>query len=592
MRTSLTLALLLACACRSREPAPSPLPSAAEAGANAAAIDAGAAAATTPDPARLLRQEGEALLARWLEAQNRGDHAAYAALYQPAHFQGIKRTASGKVRRYDGTGWVRDRKRMFEVGFKVAAEELAVETWLDADSKLKTGVISLRFLQRWEGGGYADHGIKVLQAWRDAKGAWRLVYEDLLNAEPGWARAADAVAALALTAPADDAAALALWTVVAPTGADYEDRLAAIPDDPAIRRPMARALLAAGNLACTETIDAGACGEEILEWAPLDPKADLASPCLRRRLALWAVDQLDDADIAGLTTALAGLVALKAPEIELPTAAFAALPAGADDVRLTLLAASADADREALAESEVAGLTTDAAIVTAATALHLDRAVERLDRTRHRGPLLAAIGDDKLEVATRVAIVDGFAGDGGKDVTAALVALASDGSCELAMLAAAALADRGDPSRLPSRPAASGSDADLQRVLCLVSHDRDLARRDARWRELLAPTVIERAITTNDFGDPDEAGDEADATDPDAPEGTIVTGGDGIGTTTNTWKTTARDALDLGGTLQAWAGCAGGCTDQGDFELVIARDERGRRWITEIIEKRWMGCPC
>jgi hypothetical protein len=591
MRTSLALALLLACACRSREPAPSSPPP-PEAGAAAAVIDAGAAAATAPDPARLLRQEGEALLARWLEAQHRGDHAAYAALYEPAHFQGIKRTASGKLRRYDGKGWVRDRRRMFEVGFKVAAEELAVETWLDADSKLKTGVISLRFLQRWEGGGYADHGIKVLQAWRDATGSWRLVYEDLLNAEPGWSRAADPVPALALTAPADDAAALALWAVVAPTGADYQDRLAAIPDQPAIRRPMARALLAAGDLACTETIDAGACGEEILEWAPLDPKAGLGDPCLRRRLALWAVDQLDDADIAGLAPALAGLVALPAPENELPAAAFAALPAGADDVRLVLLEAAAGAGREALAEAEVAGLASDAAVVTAATSMHLDSAVGRLERTRHRGELLAALADDKLEVATRVAIVDGFAGDASKDVTAALGALASDVSCELAMLAAAALADRGDPSRLPARPGAGGSDADLARVLCLVSHDRDPARREARWRELLAPTVIEREVTTNDFGDPDEADAEADATDPDAPEGTIVTGGESMGTTTNRWKTTARDALDLGGTLQAWAGCTGGCTDQGDFELVIARDERGRRWITEIIEKRWMGCPC
>jgi hypothetical protein len=591
MRTSLVLVLMLA-ACKSREPAPSPPPIIGDATA-AVSGDAGAIAAPAPvDPAAPLRAEGEALLARWLDAQNRGDHAAYVALYEPAHFKGIKRTSSGKVRSYDGKGWAKDRKRMFEVGFKVAAEELAVETWLDADSKLKSGVISLRFLQRWEGGGYADHGIKVLQAWKDAKGAWRIVYEDLLNAEPGWSRAADAVAPLALSAPADDAAALALWKVVAPTGADYEDRLAAIPADEAIRRPMARALLAEGNVACDKVIDAGACGEEILEFEPLDPKADLGAPCLRRRLALWSIDQLEPADVTGLGEALAGLVALKEPETELPAAAFAALPAGNDELRLTLLAAAIDADRAALAETESAGLTGDAAIVTAATTLHLDAAVARLDEKRHRGLLLAALADDTLEVATRVAIVDDFAGDTGKDVVAALTALAADTSCELAMTAAVALAERGDPSRLPSRPGASGDDADLERALCLISHDPDPARREARWRELLAPKVIVRAITSNDFGDAEEEGDEADPSDPDAAEGTIVSRGEHIGSTTNQWETKERDAVELGGTFQAWAGCTGGCTDQGDFELVIARDERGRRWITEIIEKRWIGCPC
>src|SRR4029079_4561893 len=46
----------------------------------------------------------------------------------------------------------------------------------------------------------------------------------------------------------DDASALALWHRIAPTGADWEDKVHEIPSGPA--RPLAIALLRGGNVTC------------------------------------------------------------------------------------------------------------------------------------------------------------------------------------------------------------------------------------------------------------------------------------------------------------------------------------------------------
>src|SRR5215210_4357281 len=81
-----------------------------------AAIDAGAAARAAAgaavnapvnapvnaiDDVASLRREGESLLARWLDVQNKGDVTGYQALYEPRHFRGIKRTSAGKVKTLD-----------------------------------------------------------------------------------------------------------------------------------------------------------------------------------------------------------------------------------------------------------------------------------------------------------------------------------------------------------------------------------------------------------------------------------------------------------------------------------------------------------
>jgi len=599
MRTALRsiapwLALALAAGCKEKAQEKGAV---AAAGTTAAKPSGSAPAAAAPAPGAVVVAEAQAFLDRWLAAQNGGDFAAYAAMYDTRNFRGLKRTHGGKVKSYDGAGWARDRKRMFDKGFTVAAEEVEIETWLDPGSKLKNDVASIRFLQRWKGGGYADHGTKVLQLWRDAQRAWHIVYEDLLNSEPGWNRAAGDVADLALAPPADDAAALALWAKLAPTGADYTDKLAAIPDDPKVARPMAIALLRGGDFECKKVVDAGSCGEEILEFEPLEPTAGFDDPCLRRRLAPWALEHLTPADVVALADELEGLVRLPPPEDDLPKAAFAVIPAGNDDLRLAFLAAAQAAHRDELAQMEASGLVGDAALLEAAGKLSIDAAIKRLDPGKHRAARIAALGDTDLQVATREELLATFDGDRGADVRAALVALTADADCGLAMAAAERLAGLGDPSYLPRRP--DGQDVgDYLRALCLLAHDSDASRRDERWAKFLAKKVVIRAVHWNDFEtaeDEGDDGDDGDDGDPDAPSGEIAEGHE-----TNRWTTERRDDVDFDtrrfGTSGAiCSGTGGDCPigdDGGSTAVDFAETKDGHLQIVEIKDYHWTGCPC
>ena len=150
-------------------------------------------------------------LAAWTDAQNRADPAAYLSLYDAKHFKGIKRTARGDKKIYDFAGWSADRTRMLQSKPKVQADAPSVQTWLDGKSKLKPGVSMVRFTQRWKSDRYADHGVKVMHFWRDDTGRQWILYEDLLNSQPGWDEKAEGVAKLVLTPPRTDEEALAVW---------------------------------------------------------------------------------------------------------------------------------------------------------------------------------------------------------------------------------------------------------------------------------------------------------------------------------------------------------------------------------------------
>ncbi len=98
------------------------------------------------------RKAGEALVTKWVEAQNRGDFAAYQALYAQS-FNGIKRV--GKVAKtLDRAGWLVDRKAMFK------AEQRVTVTNPTFSRSGQTLVIELT--QRWEQGAFADVGRKRL----------------------------------------------------------------------------------------------------------------------------------------------------------------------------------------------------------------------------------------------------------------------------------------------------------------------------------------------------------------------------------------------------------------------------------------------
>lgn len=99
-----------------------------------------------------LDDEARALVDRWRDAQNRGDFAAYQALYAP-RFTGVRRSGPREVR-LDRAGWMKDRARMFGKPMKVEVESLLVF------GTKREG--ELLFVQRFAQGNYRDAGRKSL----------------------------------------------------------------------------------------------------------------------------------------------------------------------------------------------------------------------------------------------------------------------------------------------------------------------------------------------------------------------------------------------------------------------------------------------
>lgn len=110
---------------------------------------------TTAQPAAATRAESkaaEAIVVRWLVAQNEGNFAAYQALYAQS-FTGTKRV--GKLAKtFDRDGWIKDRKAMFKNKMKVTATPLEVSR--------DGAALVVTVLQHFEQGQFADVGEKRL----------------------------------------------------------------------------------------------------------------------------------------------------------------------------------------------------------------------------------------------------------------------------------------------------------------------------------------------------------------------------------------------------------------------------------------------
>jgi ketosteroid isomerase-like protein len=131
-----------------------------------------APAAAEPSPADAL-----AALAAWTRAQSDGDFAAYGALYDPA-FIGIKRTGRGGEQKFTLATWLADRKKMFKAGQKVVVEHPRVA--------IKGDKVTVRFVQRYQRGSYADHGDKAMVLRAIAGGELKIVREEMRYSAPGW----------------------------------------------------------------------------------------------------------------------------------------------------------------------------------------------------------------------------------------------------------------------------------------------------------------------------------------------------------------------------------------------------------------------
>jgi hypothetical protein len=306
---------------------------------------------------------------------------------------------------------------------------------------------------------------------------------------------------------AGDADALALWQRIAPTGADWQDRLSEIP--PALTRPLAIALLHGGNFTCAKP-PTGDCAKPLYDEPEPTQTAGFDDPCLRRDLALWSLSQLDDADVPAVHDALRAIAALPPPESQLVDAAVHAIPSDAQDDRLDIIAIAWRAGQREIVEA-AAGKLDDAHLVDAIRRHHIASALELVAAADHRDLYLAAVSDESLPTRARTAAINELTSDTlPADLTKALVTATRAKDCAVAALAARTLDQHGDHRFVPRRRATDP--AGLMRSLCVVTSYQALQAADepSLLASYLPARGLERMTITYDplsETDPDGDGD-------------------------------------------------------------------------------------
>lgn len=357
------------------------------------------------------------------------------------------------------------------------------------------------------------------------------------------------------TALASDDDARALWRRIAPTGADWDDKLAEVPATAAA--PLARALLRDGNVTCA-TPPTGTCAKQAYEVPAPAETAGLDDPCLRRLLALWSLAQLDEDVPAELDEPLRALAAIPPPESQLVASALHARRSAAQDVRLELLGIAWRAGHRDLVEAELGGLDS-AHQVAAVQRHHIGGALEPLPASEFRAVYVAAITDDALDARARTAaITELTAGVDAlpTDVRNALVAATKARDCAVAAAAARALDQRGDHRFVPKRPSAAGQPAlpRAMRAMCVLASYEAL--QGNAESSLLASYLPARGLERVTI-----AYDALSDTDPD---------GDGDPHTTQTVELVARDDAvlpELEDLARAMQRCTGAICVSDDHEF-------------------------
>ena len=280
---------------------------------------------------------------------------------------------------------------------------------------------------------------------------------------------------------ATEADALAAWKTIALTGDDAEQKLAEIPPEPT--RPLALALLHEGNFKCPPLgaanhvidIDSGmfTCGQPT-QLTPVDPGMSLADPCLRREVAMWALDSLDQSDLPAIKDALRGIAALPPPESQLVADALH-FAENDQEFRLELIGIAWKAGQRDLVNGQMSGFD-DKHLIEAAQALHIDGAFEGISAIAQRPVFLKAVEDELLQPATRGAAMVELLGDNDQltpDVQKVLVAATKSASCATAAQAAMLLVRHGQPYA-PTRP----KSGQILRGLCVLASYEQLLRSD------------------------------------------------------------------------------------------------------------------
>jgi hypothetical protein len=309
---------------------------------------------------------------------------------------------------------------------------------------------------------------------------------------------------------ATSADALALWARIAPTGLDWEDKLGELPD--AVTGPLARALVEGGNFTCTPPTPNQDCARVPLDVRDPRLSETFADPCLRRLLAIWAIDKLDDADFTKLAPMLRAIVAIPPPESELVGAILASVPETDQALRLDLAAHAWRAGQIDVVNGAV-GKLDEAHLVEAVTKHHIEGALEILSAEGHRATYLAAVTDELATPRARTrAMFDLVATDDrpAPDVTAALVKATRAKDCAVAATAARLLQQFGDKRFVPTRPRNATTPDRMLRALCiLASYEQQQAADEASHLASYVPKRgLERiTITYDPLGEVDEDGD-------------------------------------------------------------------------------------
>jgi hypothetical protein len=280
----------------------------------------------------------------------------------------------------------------------------------------------------------------------------------------------------------DDAAALAVWRRIAPTGADWDDKLQEVPAQAA--RPLALAVLHGGQFLCTPPAT-GDCARPAYDVDTPAGTAGFDDPCLRRLLALWSLDQLEASDLPAIRDALLAIAELPPPESQLVEAATRAVPETDQDTRLALLARAWRAGQRELVGGALGGFD-ESHLVAAVRDHHIDPALEILSAEGDRALYLAAVNDSALAPRARtaaigdlVALAAASAGDDKlpADLAAALVTATGTKDCSVAAAAARALAQHGDRRFVPKRPR-TASTPRLMRAVCVLASYEALLGND------------------------------------------------------------------------------------------------------------------
>jgi hypothetical protein len=390
---------------------------------------------------------------------------------------------------------------------------------------------------------------------------------------------------------ATDEQAMDAWRRLGLDGDSWQLRLSDVPVEASgLRVAMAKALLRGGNFACPAIPSGAGCHSTELEFQPIAPSDDLDSPCLRRQLAMWALDELEGVtlqrELAADTIALAGL---PPPEDDLNREVLAKITDEA--LRLQMLEAAERAGNETVADESLGNLS-DAAIQEAGTRLHIDGAVEALDVGDALDMYARALVDAQLRMPTRLKVAQELAGyangigDTDPSYPAVVKALergAADPDCTIAAASTEALASV-DGRRFPSAPPKGAKPAAYLRALCVVVLGN--ADPDPLWISIVGPKGIALRST---FEDLTRVADDEDDPDPD---------GDGNPTTWAEVERIPREQMtrlsDDADFKKALAGCTGTeCRVPGqNLTYRFTFKKAGGRLLLDAIERHEVTTGC